>query len=734
MNEEDIYQKYKERLERSLDTDTAKYAEKEAKDYEGVETREYEEFKRESLPPHMGWYEQACQQAEKLLRVKPNPKQAAALDEDIKTCHLNVTPSGVMSFGYLMPLIVVVMLGTLSYVIFDDMFLVFFFAFMGLLTINPLLNIPHYYAVNWRMDSSKQMVISVFYVVTYMRHTSNLEKALQFASDHLSPPLSLDFKRLLWNVETGEFSNVREALDVYLEDWRDSNVEFIEAFHLIEASLYEGSDARRLAMLDKSLDVILDGTYEKMLHFAQDLKSPINTLNMLGVILPILGLVILPLVISFMDGVAWFHISALYNVGIPLAVYFLGRNILMKRPTGTGELPVTMTQNDRTKELSIGGIKMTVSALGYAFFVGGTIMLIGFSPILIHLIYPGFEFSLNVIDDPPFLRGQLGDNPNANYHLLDYQDDAASDVEGKEIGPFGLGASLISILVPLGLGLGLSTYFSLQTTNVIKIKEDAKKLELEFSSALYQLGNRLDDGFPAELVFGKVADVMRGTASGRFFTMVSVNIQKVGMSVKDALFSPKVGAINYFPSSLIVSSMKVLLQSVKKGPHIAAQAMSNVARYIKEIHKVNERLRDLMAEIIASMNSQIKFLSPAISGIVIGITSMITSILSKLSVQMANFQTTLSTGGSLLDMFGQGLPTFQFQIIVGVYVVQLAYILTVISNGIENGNDKVTEQYLLGQNIKKSVVLYSILTFFVTLLFTVLAGSILSGALESGVQ
>ena len=72
-------------------------------------------------------------------------------------------------------------------------------------------------------------------------------------------------------------------------------MEFIESMHLIEASLYEASEGRRLDSLDKSLSVILEETYEKMLHYAHNLKGPLTALHMLGIILPILGLVILPL-------------------------------------------------------------------------------------------------------------------------------------------------------------------------------------------------------------------------------------------------------------------------------------------------------------------------------------------------------------------------------------------------------------------------------------------------------
>ena len=111
---------------------------------------------------------------------------------------------------------------------------------------------------------------------------------------------------------------------------------------------------------------------------------------------------------------------------------------------------------------------------------------------------------------------------------------------------------------------------------------------------------------------------MEGSTSGDFFNLAEKNITKLGMGLEQAIFDPKVGAIASFPSKVIESSMKVLVESIKKGPRIAAQALLSMARYIKEIHRVESRLKDLMADIISSMKAQIKFLTPAIAGIVIG--------------------------------------------------------------------------------------------------------------------
>jgi hypothetical protein len=140
-----------------------------------------------------------------------------------------------------------------------------------------------------------------------------------------------------------------------------------------------------------------------------------------------------------------------------------------------------------------------------------------------------------------------------------------------------------------------------------------------------------------------------------------------------------------------------------------------------------------MADVIASMQSQIKFLTPVISGIVIGLTSMITNILSKLGAQMKQVGAQAGAqAASLATMFGDGLPTFHFQIVVGFYVVQIIYILTFLVNGIENGTDKVNERFLMGQNITRSIILYSTVALVVMVIFNFIASQIMAATITVG--
>lgn len=673
-------------------------------------SREYGIFREEALPKHLSLYERLCNFSEKFIHLKLKPETKEKLQTNIDVCHLHITPEGSVAFSFIFPSLFL-LIGVLLSLLTGSLFLVMFFLFAGLGLIFFASKIPDFFANTWRMKASNEMVLSIFYIVTYMRHTSNLENAIEFASEHLSPPLSLDFKKILWNVQSGVFDSVKDSLNDYLNGWRKWNIEFVESFHLIEGSLYETSEERRLALLDKSLDVILDETYERMLHYAQDLKGPITALHMLGIILPILGLVILPLVVSFMEGVSWWHLGIMYNIALPVLVYFFGKNILSKRPTGYGDVDISeidpSLKKFRNILIKIGKKEFSINPVFICIFFGLVLLIIGLLPLIIHFFNPYFDLAL------PF-----------DFQLLGYK--ASSADPDVIVGPFGLGATLFSFFIPLAFAFSFGLYYKLRSKNVYKIRKEARELEDEFSSALFQLGNRLGDGLPAEIAFSKVAEVMPETKSGKFFRLVATNISKFGMDVRSAIFNARSGAITSFPSRMINSTMKVLTQSVKKGPRIAAQAILNISRYIKEIHKVNERLKDLMADVIADMKNQIKFLAPVIAGIVIGITSMITFIIGRLGKSISSLGTTEvgSQVGTIAGMFGEGIPTYFFQIVVGVYVFEIIFILTILSSGIEYGADKLQERYSLGKNLIKSTVLYVFIAVFVTITFNMIASRI----------
>ncbi len=691
-----------------------KYSEKIKKEFSEGSTetfsREYKRFKQEQEFKKLSFYEKSCNFCESILRVKVNPEKREELLRAIDRLDLSVSPEGVSSFAFFFGfglIIFGIIVWAIAFFVFGKflLFFPFLFAVLGLLSINLFSSKPNRMALKLRLKAENEMVLCILYVVMYMRHTSNLEHATKFAANHVAYPLNRDLKVIFWNLETGKYNTLKESLDAYLETWRHYNMDFVNAFHLIESSLYEPTEIRRLDILEKGLSVMLDGTYEKMLHYAQDLKNPITTLYMLGVILPILGLVVLPLMGSFL-GVKWYWLAFVYNLVLPIFVYYYGNNLLIKRPAGESESSgVIAKEFEKYKYISLGSVKLDPILIAIPILV--LILLIGFSPIIL----PFF------ISEDNFLNNDM---------YFGYR-----DVDGKLLGPYGIVALLLSFAVPLGLGFGFGTYYKLKTKKLIKIRKTSRDLEREFSGSLFQLGNRIEDGLPAELAFGKVAETMEGTPTGDFFRIVSINLRRLGMGIREAKFNKKRGALVYYPSKVIKSSMEVLIESVKKGPKVAANSLISISNYMTSVHKVNERLRDLLTDVLSSIKGQINFLTPLIVGIVIGISTMITNII-------VNLGPLLGEGGGQ-DVLGidvstisqifpieKVMPPFYFQLVVGVYLVEIIFILTMLSNSIEHGFDKLTEQNSLGKNLYRGVVFYVIVAVVVTLILSFMAKGVMN--------
>ena len=682
-------------------------------------SKDYSTFKQEAVFTKNSFYERACNFAGSILNLVPSKEEKKKeLQDSIETAHLDITPEGAYTLSILSMVTFIFLAIFVGFITFSfgefQFLLVLIIVGFGIFSLIPLSNFPKHLAQKHRLQASNQMVLCILYTVIYMRHTSNLEHAIKFAGEHIGNPLALDLRKIFWDVETGRFSNIQDSLNHYLEGWKDHNLAFVESFHLIESSLYEGNEKRRMSLLDKSLEIILEGTYESMLHFAQDVKSPITMLHMLGVILPILGLIVLPLIGSFL-GVSWFSLFLIYNILLPVAVFYYGYTMLSKRPVGykQSNLAEENPEYQRLRYLSVGSEEnpTLINPKHIAIFLIIIVFIIGFSPLILHLLDPAFEIAIT-----------------DKISFLDYK----STGSGKLVGPFGLGATILSLIIPLGLGIALGFYYKTRSKKLIKIREQTNKLETEFRGAIFQLGNRLGGGMPAEMAFGKVAQNLHGTPTGKFFTIINSNMRSMGMNLKDAIFNEKNGAIVSFPSSLIESTMKVVVESAQKGPQVVSSALLTIAQYLDRIYKVAERLRDLLSEISSSMKSQVTFLTPLIAGIVVGIGSMITAIISTLSTQLGltggDTTSTELIGGldGLATIFPieNLIPPFYLQLVVGLYVVEMIFVLSILSNAIEHGVDKLNEEYTLGKNLYRSTILYVIIATLTIIIFTILASTV----------
>lgn len=682
---------------------------------------DYEQFRIEQLPSNFTLFEKACNFSQSLLPVAPDKKTEEKLSEQLQRAHLLCSAVGVMSLTLLFSLTLII-LGLIFFLLISSTMGVGFLL-LGLGSYFVIQNIPYMLARRFKSKANDQIIIAIFYIVAYMRFSSNFELAINFAANYLGPPLSLDFKKLLWELDNSKYPTLKEAFDYYLEDWRDSNLEFLEAIYLIESSLYESEDIRRITLLDKSLDIILQGNYEKMLHYAQELRGKVQTFNMIGVVLPILGLIILPLAASFGNPRSvWEFVFMLYVIVLPAVVFYFGFTIIFNRPAGINSIKMPDFKSSTLGKavISFGKKKMYFNPKWPALFIFFFFLLIGLSPLIINNAFPVLEDSC---------MNEFEVNLNENMGLIASRPfdifQEYKDVEGVGCyGPYGTIPGLLSLFLPLSLAFGVGYYLKIKYKELIHVRDKTKELEKQFPSATFQLGNRINEGISAELAFGAVADTMKGTEASVFFSIIDTNVKFNGMSVEKAIFDSKKGALLNYPSDLITSSMKILINALNKGPEITAKTLIDLSRYLSEIHMGNERMLDLLGESIGSMKGQSKFLAPLISGVVISIISLVTLIMGVLADETS--QISGATGQTTGNFLGAGMPTYLFQWVVGIYITLLIIILVYVVTNLESGDDPILTKFEMGKTLLSSMTLYSIIVSIGITVFAILASSILS--------
>lgn len=687
-------------------------------------SKDYVRFKQEMVP-ELTRYERWCHSLGNIIKLNISEKDKVRVAKHLRIAHLEVEPwqaltLSVVAFSLVFLIGLIVSVGV---VLIQGSFAAFPFLFFFLMVIVALFlfyyvqGYPARLANQWRLKASSQMVPAILYIVVYMRHTPNLEKAVAFASQHLEYPLALDFRKVFYDMEIGKFSTIKESLDNYLEQWRDYSTEFIESFHLIESSLFEPDNNRRIQSLEKALQVVLDGVHDRMLRFTHEVRSPLTNVYMLGVVLPTLGLALLPLASAMIgEFLKWYHILVFFNLIIPFFVFYLTDKILLLRPGGYGESQL-LERNPLYPEYT------SKKAYFKAFWICLPFILIGFAPFIFQ--YTPFPGLVGLAQDYTF--AELGLSFFGEEKLFNF-----IPAGNGFSGPYGIGGLILSLFIPLGLALFFVLSFNERTRNLIFEREKTKQLEKEFNNSLFQLGNRIGNGLPPELAFGKVAESARGLKTEDFFRRVNYNIYQMGMSVEEAIFNPRRGALVLYPSQLIATSMKVLVESSKKGLNIAATSLMSISEYVKNIQKISDRLRDMLAEIISDMKSNMTFLAPLLSGVVIGLAAMITSILSRLDLAgqlgggagagIGNLDAILS-----IFQIEKMIPPYYLQLAIGIYLIQITFILTYALVTINSGSDKLERTNKTGLNLRRGILLYGVVAFGTIVGLFILSAIVLGG-------
>ena len=157
------------------------------------------------------------------------------------------------------------------------------------------------------------------------------------------------------------------------------------------------------------------------------------------------------------------------------------------------------------------------------------------------------------------------------------------------------------------------------------------------------------------------------------------------------------------------------------------QVLTILILYLQKMNQVKERMYDLLSDSLSSMKMQLSFLAPLMSALVVSLSVLITKVLVNLSGQLETLDTSgaaqsgIGTGITKIFQVDVAISPFLLQIIIGLYIIQVIYVLSYLISGILNGASKVDSEWTFAKNVLSGTLLYCALAIVGTFLFSQLA-------------
>jgi len=601
------------------------------------------------------------------------------------------------------------------------------------------------------------------YMIMSMKLVPNLEKAIEFSAKHGRGKIAIEFKRLIWDFQLGVYNSISEGLDALAYRWGKYSDEMKEALMKVRASVMEPDESHRYLLLDKTMLEVLEGVKEKMEGYARGLNQPSVMLFYLGVLLPLILIIVLPVGSAFSNpGMANpFLLAAIYCFGIPLMAYLFAKKVVSQRPP-TYEPPVIpddfeglpkkwhMKLKNGSIDLRIIFVVMVVVGLGLSFFISTEglppkSLLVSMGAVEDGEITPQL---LSADKDLEALLKDAGKDPNyfstntIDIYAIEWYDftsgtkykqyvdelgnkDAAYARVLKEYIDFSTendptkflfwGGLIISIVCSLSVVI----YYK----NIYKRKAQLKiiQMEEEFKESMYVIASRMGENKPVENALKQARDFLPDLLiSRRIFGKTVENIELMGLPLEGAVFDPIYGSMRGIPSKSLTTAMKLLVDSVSLGVEVASRTLMSLSLQMENMDKVNRSLKAMVADVAQTMTTMALFIGPIVLGITVALQKIVMNTLAGVvadptvaagadSVNSAIAQ----TGGSgVSDMFNLTVIDFMsfatplvFLIIVSIYVAEIVVIMIFFTTKIQEDND-LTFKITLAKSLPIAVTMF----------------------------
>lgn len=511
------------------------------------------------------------------------------------------------------------------------------------------------------------------YIVMSMKLVSNMELAISFAAENSSRPLANDMRKLIWDMHVRVYSSMDDALIAFANQWGRNSEYFKRALHLVKSSTNEPDEAQRVITLNKSLDIVLEGTRKMMEGFAARLKTPTYILYSIFILIPLALVALLPALTIVGVHIEPVILILIYDLILPIITFAYAQYILLQRPA---TFPPPRIPDEHPRLVNIRYRKNLVMVV--SLIVAVCISASGF--MWLSLGNPGGIISTGAMD------------------------------------------GYISVFFPFIWGI--TAFITIYTLGVYtpykNIRDEIKEIESQFADALFVLGRRITEGRSPEWAFMQTAQTMKGSLIGETFEDVARNLSILRTTLIGAIFDKEYGAFRNIYSERVHTTMHLFTKSVYKSHTAAGIAIVKLADHLKELQEVEENIKRSLYDVTSTMRSTAILFAPLIGGITLALSEVIQKILENIAHEASKLPDDIGMGAIMEDVgsgMEQSISPDVFMFSIGFYMIILVVILVRFAGGIEYGEDKAQFMYDLGSVLPVSILVFTLSVVVSRILF-----------------
>lgn len=587
-----------------------------------------------------------------------------------------------------------------------------------------VISYPGFTATVTKIKSADESLRIILYMAMHLDMTPSLEGAIMNASSHTSGPISDDLKKIMWDTETRQYMNVKEGIADYMQLWRDWSRDFVKSFEYLLDSLTRTGDGRE-RMIKKGQDNIIESTKDKMDNYARQLSSPVKVIQLAGIVLPLMGLIMFPLISVFINqgktsiGGVTGYMAFGYLFILPAFLYFLVKRLISKRPGAYSHPSLNNVEDLPPKNK----LRVTIRGQRYLIPVIPLGLLAAFVVMIPGLLYFADLFSI-------MLSYETGVNVGSGTVASEQWSEFIEQQYNVE----NLITNVIQAMTIIwGAALGIIIIFYGRSYKRVKIRKKIERIEDGIEVGMTAMENALSKGMPVERAVYEVVDEFEkigeeGHPLREFFSHVLNRIEGSGTPFERAIFDPNEGAIQYYPSNMLRNVMKTVVNSEKQGTRRMAKNIRTVNDYIKNQKRVETLIEQLLSDTVGQMKMQARFIAPIITGAAASMSILIVEMLFAISQQLEKIESQIglgsNTAGGLTEQIGlisqldSALPPTVMLLIVGIYLLEVSVILAYFTNGIENGFDEINRDVEIGRTMVYGVVIFTLIVFVASMYIT----------------